>query len=407
VQISPLFLSNNASLNIVYWLAVTPSLSTRLPSVATPTPAGARFYSQSRLSTSLVTPTSRRLINRHRLLSRTYITNQASHLKPTIEEMKEWDEDELLKWVQKKRPENAGIQSKSLSFISCTPRRQQANNLTGLSKVYVRDAFKAGIKYTPPHPLVSTSGVNQAYQPHPDLYETLATPVLEHYTHYKKDQIDKTYIPAYFYLGDAGTGKSRNASEFASSVQKAITLRTEDPLYDELAQRLKTAFVFHVSFKNETPLTEEDMSDLWNAIGLRMLHQLLGKPIDYLRSRYVASPRAIFRLVAAAENVDLYNDFTGILVIDGFQKAFPRYDDDEKTSTFFSLLGQIAALGLESRHPLDAEGQRIAPFIMTCVTATCFTSARQYFMHGHTRRVFLPLRDASGQVTWAGGLRGR
>jgi hypothetical protein len=149
------------------------------------------------------------------------------------------------------------------------------------------------------------------------------------------------------------------------------------------------------------------MSDLWNAIGLRMLHQLLGKPIDYLRSRYVASPRAIFRLVAAAENVDLYNDFTGILVIDGFQKAFPRYDDDEKTSTFFSLLGQIAALGLESRHPLDAEGQRIAPFIMTCVTATCFTSARQYFMHGHTRRVFLPLRDASGQVTWAGGLRGR
>jgi hypothetical protein len=205
-------------------------------------------------------------------------------MKPTIEEMKEWDEDELLKWIRKKRPgllggddlerfkaasirggyfvkqagneeffekecnlligtsveladlakeiagrENAGIQSKSLSFISCTPRRQQANNLTGLSKVYVRDAFKAGIKYTPPHPLVSTSGVNQAYQPHPDLYETLATPVLEHYTHYKKDQIDKTYIPAYFYLGDAGTGKSRNASEFASSVQKAITLRTEDP----------------------------------------------------------------------------------------------------------------------------------------------------------------------------------
>jgi hypothetical protein len=380
-------------------------------------------------------------------------------MKPTIEEMKELDEDELLKWIEKTRPgllggdnlekfktasirggyfvkqagnveffeqecnlpigtsiglaalareivgrENASMQSKLLSFISCTPRRQQANNLTGLSKVWLRDAFKAGIKYTPPHPLVSTSGVNQAYQPHPDLYETLARPVLEHYYHYKKDQIDKTYIPAYFFLGDAGTGKSRNASEFASSVQKAITLRTKDPLYHELAQRLKTAFVFHVSFKNETPLTEEDMSDLWNAIGLRMLHQLLGKPIDYLRRRYVASPCTIFRLVAAAENVDLYNDFTGILVIDGFQKAFPRYGNDEKTSTFFSLLGQIAALSLESRRSSDARGQRIAPFIMTCVTATCFTSAREYFMHGHTRRVFLPLRDASGQVTWAGNL---
>src|SRR2546423_11021075 len=33
-----------------------------------PKPAGARFYSPSRLSTSLVTPTSRRPINRHGLL---------------------------------------------------------------------------------------------------------------------------------------------------------------------------------------------------------------------------------------------------------------------------------------------------------------------------------------------------
>src|SRR2546421_362541 len=61
-----------------------------------PTPAGARFYSPSRLSTSFVTPTSRRPINRHGLLSRrTYIPQQASHTKPTIEEIKEWNEDEL------------------------------------------------------------------------------------------------------------------------------------------------------------------------------------------------------------------------------------------------------------------------------------------------------------------------
>jgi hypothetical protein len=70
-----------------------------------PTPASARFYSPSRLSTSLVTPTSRRPINRHGLLSRrTYIPQHASHTKPTIEEIKEWNEDELLKWIQQKRP---------------------------------------------------------------------------------------------------------------------------------------------------------------------------------------------------------------------------------------------------------------------------------------------------------------
>ena len=59
------------------------------------TTANARFYSQSRLATSLITPTSRRPINHHELLSRTYIPNQASHTKPTIEEIKEWDEDGL------------------------------------------------------------------------------------------------------------------------------------------------------------------------------------------------------------------------------------------------------------------------------------------------------------------------
>jgi hypothetical protein len=106
--------------------------------------------------------------------------------EPTIQEIEEWDEDELLSWIQKKRKkllrgdnlekfksadipgsiflkhagdrkffhedcslpigpsealadlaseiaggETAGMKSKLLSFMSCTPRRQQANNVTG------------------------------------------------------------------------------------------------------------------------------------------------------------------------------------------------------------------------------------------------------------------------------------
>src|SRR3954447_14410376 len=54
--------------HIVYWLAVVPSLSTYFP----PLPPLLRFCSPSLLSTSLVTPTSRRPINRHGPLSRTY-----------------------------------------------------------------------------------------------------------------------------------------------------------------------------------------------------------------------------------------------------------------------------------------------------------------------------------------------
>src|SRR5438128_2642652 len=116
--------------------------------------------------------------------------------------------------------------------------------ITSLSKVDAEEVFRAGIKYKPPRPLVKTSGVNWTFQPHPELYETLATNVLDHYVHYKRDEIDKTYIPTYFYLGGAGTGKSRHGSEFASSIQEAIKFCTQHPFYHELAQRLKKAFVF-------------------------------------------------------------------------------------------------------------------------------------------------------------------
>ena len=266
--------------------------------------------------------------------------------------------------------------------------------IASLSKVDAEDAFKTGIKYKTPDSLVGTSGSNWAFQPHPELYETIARNVLEHYARYKSNQIDKTYIPAYFYLGGAGTGKSRHASEFASSVQEAITLHTQHPLYHELAQRLKKIFVFHVSFENRTPLTVKEMSDPWNAIGIRMLQQLLRKPIDHIRNRYVADAAAIFRLVAAAEGVDLYDDFTGILVVDGMQKVLTEHDEGRnKNSAFYGLLNQIGGLSLMARGDSETKGGtlRKAPFIMTCVTATCFGPIQDFLAHSHRKRVYLPL----------------
>jgi len=43
---------------------------------------------------------------------------------------------------------------------------------------------------------------------------------------------------------------------------------------------LEKAFVFHVSFDNGTPLTRQELRDPWNAIGIRMLGQLLGGNIE-------------------------------------------------------------------------------------------------------------------------------
>jgi hypothetical protein len=266
--------------------------------------------------------------------------------------------------------------------------------LTGLPKRDIEEAFKGGIPYTAPRPLVGTSGSDWVFQPHRELYETIATNVLEHYDHYKKNKIDKTYIPAYFYLGGAGTGKSRHASEFASSVKAAIKSHTQHSHRDELAERLENAFIFHVSFENGTSLTAKEMSDPWYAIGTRMLHQLLGEDVEKIGRRYVASPRDIFRLVAAAQNVDLYDNFTGILVVDGIQKALKGDNDGRNnTSTFYGLLGQIGDLSLMSRDLSKTEGgtPRQAPFIMTCVTATCFGPIQDFLGDSHRKRVFLPL----------------
>jgi hypothetical protein len=244
----------------------------------------------------------------------------------------------------------ADMKSKLLSFISCIPRRQQANNLTGPRRV--KDVFEAGIEYKRPRSLVKSSGRNWVFQPSPDLYERLASNVLEHYTQYKMGNIDKIYAPIYFYLGGAGTGKSRHGSEFASSVKEAIRLHAKFhtdndrckhcglcDLYNELLQRLENAFVFHVSFENGTSLTPEEISNPMNAVGIRMLHQLLGGDIEDIRSEYVATPRNIFQLVAAAKNVDLDNDFTGILIIDGIHNA-NKWDSermDKKMCLLFIL----------------------------------------------------------------------
>jgi hypothetical protein len=279
-------------------------------------------------------------------------------------------------------------------YVIVTPRRQQANNFIENrqeskkprleSKIWIEEAFQAGIKYLPPNFLLRTSGKDWVYQPHQDLYKILATNVLEHYAHYKKNEIDKTYIPIYFYLGGAGTGKSRNASEFASSIQEAITLHPQHPLYHELAQRLKAAFVFHVSFENGTTLAIEERRRPWNAVGARMLHQLLSEPLSVIRHKYKAEPDAVFRLVAKAENIDLYDGFTGILVVDGIQKAFIRQGDgNNKDSSFYGFLGQISGLSLTSLGK--------APFIMTCVTATCFGPANEFLANSHQKRVYLPL----------------
>lgn len=388
---------------------------------------------------------------------------QTSHTRPAME----WNVDELIEWIQQtendlldedecEKLRRARVSGRA--FLRCNGDRNFFKNDCGLSPgtavvlAYLsreltkrettsgikrnrqqaedvavdmksprkaEDAFKAGIRYKRPRSLVKSSGKNWVFQPHPDLYKTLAPNVLEHYTQYKNDNVDKTYAPIYFYLGGAGTGKSRHGSEFASSVQEAIRLHaelhaelhTDDShcdhcnrcdIYNELSQRLKKAFVFHVSFENGTSLIHEEKSKPWNAVGARMLAQLLDQDVDDVREQYIANPKDIFRLVATAEKVDLCNDFTGILVVDGIQKtSMCDGEGKDKQSVFYSFLSQIGDLSLMSRCPSGTEegGMRQTPFIMTCVTATFFGPAHEFLAETHRKRVYLPLNQLD-MPTW-------
>lgn len=324
--------------------------------------------------------------------------------EPAAEETESWDKYKVLQLMQRRPGEEelASLAEKIISQNTAAPPPQAlapqapppSAQSTNPSKTRVEDVFRAGIKYQVPRPLLRTSGTEWAFQPHPNLYETLATNVFQHYAHYKRDEIDKTYIPSYFYVGGARTGKSRSASEFASSLREAIEIEphAQHPLYHELSQRLKAPFIFHVSFENGTSLGREEFNDLWNAIGIRMLHQLLDEPFEVISNRYSADPRAIFRLVAAAENVDLFNNFTGILIIDGVQSAFIGPNDGmDKQIAFYGLLSQISGLSLMSRRGSLAKEEREAPFIMTCVTATHFGPIQQFLADSHRNRVYLPL----------------
>src|SRR5436190_4122063 len=98
-----------------------------------------------------------------------------------------------------------------------------------------------GLPYVKPLPLLRTSGADWEYQPDPSLKQMLRMEIKEHYKQFLLGNIDKTYIPTYFFLSGAGTGKSRNASEFYKTAISCLSANEDE----ELLARIKDAYVFH------------------------------------------------------------------------------------------------------------------------------------------------------------------
>jgi len=89
-------------------LAVAPSLSTRLPSAATPTSASYACWC-SLLSTS------RRHVNRHGTHPE-HDSKQASQAETTEQKIEEMEPDELIRFIQQKKPKLPSV----VPFLSST-----------------------------------------------------------------------------------------------------------------------------------------------------------------------------------------------------------------------------------------------------------------------------------------------
>ncbi|GES74357.1 crinkler (CRN) family protein, putative [Rhizophagus clarus] len=164
------------------------------------------------------------------------------------------------------------------------------------TQIEITEAFPEGLPYMKPLPLLNTTGSDWEYQPDISLKQTLKMEIKEHYKQVLLGKFDKTNIPIYFFLSGAGTGKSRNASEFRKT---AISCFYENGTY--------------LRPKEDDPL---------RAVGSRMLFQLLREEMSLndVLFRYEAPfPMSVISLVAKHENRDM-KDIMVILVVDGMQK---------------------------------------------------------------------------------------
>src|SRR4051794_5915121 len=78
-----------------------------------------------------------------------------------------------------------------------------------------------GLPYQKPKRLVTSYGSAWLYQPDTNLMSILQETV-KHYNHFENKRDDKTHRPIYLFLSGAGTGKSRNATEFHDTLIKCL-----------------------------------------------------------------------------------------------------------------------------------------------------------------------------------------
>ncbi|CAG8713490.1 11753_t:CDS:2, partial [Funneliformis caledonium] len=219
------------------------------------------------------------------------------------------------------------------------------DEIVGWSKK-LREVEGKGLYYQEPDLLLKTSGALWEFQTPTGFKEIFQNELFDHYKYWRNEQIDKTYIPLYFLLSGAGTGKSHTATELPRLSKKYA----EDIDDADLKKALEKPFVFNISFENGTPLNLKEEKAPTQAIALRMLHQLLGKTTawDIIMRRYIASPSDVLNLISMHHKISR-QDMTIFLIIDGLQTALKDGEDSHNKTTITSPVEKFLSFSHQKR----------------------------------------------------------
>ncbi|CAJ0747892.1 3717_t:CDS:2 [Entrophospora sp. SA101] len=219
-------------------------------------------------------------------------------------------------------------------------------------KQTIKEAFPDGLPIGEPPQLLTSSGASWDFQLNDDLRTILAREVPDHYEHYCENQWDKVHMPTYLFLAGAGSGKSRNANEFHTSVLNSLSQE-----HTELRTKIANAWIFCVSLENGWSLITGEKGS--TAIGTRMLCQCLAQSLEAIITNYEAPyPYDVFELVAKHYKKKL-EDCTIFLVVDGLHQLMSEQaNGTDKNSDFYRTLTNIGDLAMRG------------VFCLPCITAT-------------------------------------
>ncbi|CAJ0880986.1 5315_t:CDS:2 [Entrophospora sp. SA101] len=221
-----------------------------------------------------------------------------------------------------------------------------------IGKQTIKEAFPDGLPIGEPPQLLTSSGASWDFQLNDDLRTILAREVPDHYEHYCENQWDKVHMPTYLFLAGAGSGKSRNANEFHTSVLNSLSQE-----HTELRTKIANAWIFCVSLENGWSLITGEKGS--TAIGTRMLCQCLAQSLEAIITNYEAPyPYDVFELVAKHYKKKL-EDCTIFLVVDGLHQLMSEQaNGTDKNSDFYRTLTNIGDLAMRG------------VFCLPCITAT-------------------------------------